>query len=332
MFHAVVQDFVSCGHDVTASVDQRLFTESQLTGLGSRFQGSNTVGFTNGLPSNWWEIASTADATLVIAPEFSNILQTAIAQLAPVCKLLLNCQDPFLAASCDKWLTAQQLKAASVKHPATRLARDTTEDWLQNNRNAAGKWIVKPRDGAGCEAIRLLDQYSLIEALRELQQSDLATKLLLQPCEVGDSFSRSAIVDFTGRAHWLPLVTQEFTVGDSLTYCGGQVLSVGDGHYENRLSGRRYAIDRLNAVLNATLAALGQGALGWVGVDLLYSDEWNDWIVIEVNPRLTTSFTGLSRSYGQGLMEQTLRSGLGREVAIRPTWRAVPFKANGSDS
>ena len=332
MFHAVVQDFVSCGHDVTASVDQRLFTESQLTGLGSRFRVSSTVGFTNGLPSNWWEIASTADAVLVIAPEFSNILQTAVAQLAPVCKLLLNCQDPFLASSCDKWLTAQQLKAASVTHPATRLARDATEDWLQKHRNAAGEWIVKPRDGAGCEAIRLLDQYSLKEALRELQQSDLATKLLLQPCEVGDSFSRSAIVDFTGHSHWLPLVTQEFTEGDSMTYCGGQVLSVGDGYYENRLSGRRYAIDRLNAVLNATLAALGQGARGWVGVDLLYSDEWDDWIVIEVNPRLTTSFTGLSRSYGQGLMEQMLLSGLGREVAIRPTWKTVPFKANGSDS
>lgn len=107
------------------------------------------------------------------------------------------------------------------------------------------------------------------------------------------------------------------------------MLWVGDSHYEDTLTGNRYSIDRLDEVLNATTAALGQGARGWVGVDLLYSDELNDWVVIEVNPRLTTSFTGLSMSHGPGLMERMLRAGQGLEVAVGSTWKPISFNAAG---
>jgi predicted ATP-grasp superfamily ATP-dependent carboligase len=329
MLLAVAQDFVSSGHEVVASIDARLHPELQLTKFGSSFQVWSKSGFTSRFPSSWWEVANFADAVVVIAPEFSNILQSAPSLLAPECKLLLNCQGEFLAASCDKWITAQRLDAAGVKHPPTQLARVATEDWLRKNRTAAGKWIIKPKDGAGCEAIRLVDEDSVRDAIKATLDSDANLGMIIQPMLIGGAFSRSAIVDSMGRAYWLPLVTQEFSMSNSMTYHGGRVLAGDESYYHDTLTSKRYPIGRLDEILNAAMAALGQGALGWVGVDLLYSDELNDWIVIEVNPRLTTSFTGLSMSFGSGLMQQMLRAGQGLEVAIGSTWKAINFCAAG---
>ena len=329
MLNAVAQDLIGCGHEVTANIDARLFDRSQFSEFGSRFHTTYSSGFTKELPSGWWKIASEADAALVIAPELSGILQTAISRLAPVCKLLLNCKGEFLAASCDKWLTAERLRTACVNHPATQLACDATESWLQQHRNQSGKWIIKPRDGAGCEAIHLAGEKSVQDALNAIRPGDSNSRMIIQPLHTGTSFSRSAIVDSAGCPHWLPLVTQEFTVGDSMTYCGGRVLSAGNLHFEDTLTGSRYSIERLDEVLNATLGALGQGALGWVGVDLVYNDELNDWMVIEINPRLTTSFSGLSMSHGPGLMERMLQAAQGIKVAIDPTWKTIAFNAAG---
>ncbi len=330
MLSTVAQDFTSCGHEVISSVDARSLERLHLSASELQFEPTFISGFQDDLPSSWWAIAADSDVVVVIAPEFSNILRTAVSKLSRVCSLLLNCSGDFLAASCDKWLTAQRLSAAGISHPATQLACDVTKDWIEQHRNQSGRWIIKPRDGAGCDAIQLVNDECIHEALSAIRSSDLNSRMMLQPLHNGAAFSRSAIVDFAGYAHWLPLVTQEFSITESIVYRGGRVLDVGHWCYEGLLNGRRYSIDQLNEVLNATVGSLGPGALGWVGVDLLYSDELNDWLVIEVNPRLTTSFTGLRLSYGTGLMEQMLRGGRGQGVAIDREWKSIAFDSAGN--
>ena len=56
MLQAVLEDCASFGHEVTTTVDPRLFTQSQLTRLESRFQVSSKVDVTTVLPSSWWEL------------------------------------------------------------------------------------------------------------------------------------------------------------------------------------------------------------------------------------------------------------------------------------
>jgi len=356
MLDAVAQDFVSCGHEVTACIDERLLKKLHLSdaastrvsswlthqseaepqrqcvprqSLGTRTNGGGDQREASELPYSWWTVASKVDAVVVIAPEFSSILQTAISKLKPICKLLLNCGGDFLAASCDKWLTADRLDSARINHPATQLVCDVTERWLEQHRNRSRRWIIKPRDGAGCDAIQLVSDESVRDVLSAIRVSDSNWRMIIQPQHNGAAFSRSAIVDSAGRAHWLPLVTQEFTGADSIVYSGGRVLVVNNSHYEDTLNAKRYSIDRLDKVLNATIGALGLGAHGWVGVDLLSSEDLDDWLVIEVNPRLTTSFTGLSMSHGPGLMEHMVRAGQGVEVAIEPTWKSIAFNSEG---
>jgi tyramine---L-glutamate ligase len=320
MLSSVAQDFLNCGHEVITAIDEGLSDRLLQFGSDSRIQVNRDAGYTSGLPSSWWKIAHEADAIVVIAPEFSSILQSVVYKLRPACRLLVNCGDDFLKHTCDKWLTAQQLGEAQIHHPTTQLVTAVTNRWLEEHRCNSGQWIIKPRDGAGCDAIQLADDKTVQSVLTSMRSADLGSKMILQPLHQGAAFSRSAIIDATGDAHWLPLVTQEFTVGDSMTYCGGKVLDASDSP----------SLERLDKVLAATAGALGPGALGWVGVDLIYSNELDDWIVIEINPRLTTSFVGLSAAYGSGLMEQMLSAVRGLDVFVKPSWKSVSFDAAGN--
>jgi predicted ATP-grasp superfamily ATP-dependent carboligase len=81
-----------------------------------------------------------------------------------------------------------------------------------------------------------------------------------------------------------------------------------------------------------TVAAL-TGLRGYVGVDLVLGDAADgsrDW-VIEVNPRLTTSYVGLRALARTNLADALLRVATGQEVEP-PAWRAgtVQFRADGS--
>lgn len=329
MLRAVADDLVRGGCEVALSLDRRLLTAHQFDEFASKFQVHCEVGFSQDLPTSWWEIAAQVDGLMVIAPEFSHILQNATERLAPVSKLLLNCQGEFLEASCDKWQTAQRLQAAGVRHPATQIVHQVTEQWIQQHRLASRRWILKPRDGAGCEGIRLVADAALVDTLADVHMAGTASQVILQPWHLGAAFSRSAIVDSAGRSHWLPLVTQDFAASDSLLYRGGRVFETVGSCYEDPRSAKRFESLPLDEVLDATVLALGAGARGWIGVDLLYCEAGNEWVVIEVNPRLTTSFTGLNMARGGGLMEQVVRACRGREVAVGSAGRALAFNAAG---
>ena len=316
MLLSVAEDLAKAGHEVLLSADARLFSQVEQNDLAAKYQVFTNVSAKDGLPASWWEIANCADQVLIIAPEFSGLLSSAIAKLRVSSKGLLNCCDEFLEVSCDKWLAAQKWQAAGVAHPATRLLCDVDANWVAANSVAGARWVIKPRDGAGCEGIQVVERDALLAAATGLGgrqlQSDIAG-YIAQPFHSGAAFSQAAIVDATGRAHWLPLVTQELRITNTIHYCGGEVLAV-DGD-----------TDCLGTALNA----LGAGALGWVGFDLLQSSESGEWMVIEVNPRLTTSFVGLSRAFGGGLTAKLISACSSGPAEIDRDWKAVKFDARG---
>jgi len=315
MLRTVAEGFRSDGHEVSLSLDARLFTQAEQRELGGRFEVFENIEFQDGLPSSWWEVAKSVDVVLIIAPEFSSILQSAIESLSTVSRRLMNCRGDFLNAGCDKWVTAQRWRGAGVPHPATQLLSDVTVEWLDENRGPSDKWILKPRDGAGCDGIKLLDESGLSKTIAEYRSQTEVENYILQPFHSGKSYSRSAIVDVVGKAHWLPFVTQELSFADSISYHGGEVLLE----------------ECMQDKLDGALHSLGQGALGWVGFDMVHCEAMDQWLVIEANPRLTTSFVGLSRSYGNGLSEQLLRACTGGKVELVPAWQRLKFDASGKE-
>jgi hypothetical protein len=74
------------------------------------------------------------------------------------------------------------------------------------------------------------------------------------------------------------------------------------------------------------------GLLGYVGVDLILGepDDGSRDVVIEINPRLTTSYVGLRAMADVNLAEAMLRVAIGEEVAPLAWKRGqVCFEADG---
>jgi len=81
------------------------------------------------------------------------------------------------------------------------------------------------------------------------------------------------------------------------------------------------------AVAVAAVAAGGAAARGWVGVDMILGPREDDDRVLEVNPRLTTSFVGLCRHARKSLVRTMLAVADGATPA--DGWEPAPAASDG---
>lgn len=115
----------------------------------------------------------------------------------------------------------------------------------------------------------------------------------------------------------LPPVRQRFTSGPRPAYLGGDVR-LGEA-----------GASRAGALARRAIRALespGRRARGWVGVDMILGDreDGGDDRVLEVNPRMTTSFVGLSALGSSSLLRAMLAVAQGAAF----TW---PGASSGGD-
>ena len=80
------------------------------------------------------------------------------------------------------------------------------------------------------------------------------------------------------------------------------------------------------------------GLRGFVGVDYIWSDANQTAEVIEINPRVTTSYVGLARHFGPGVVAKAwlgvvggnLRKDQVHELPSRPVCASVNFLPDGT--
>ncbi len=307
--------FANAGHEVTTLLDERLIDQDCRNKLSAQGLDFNLLvqSLENRAKSTsrqvtlkaWNQLALNSDLTLVIAPELDGILQECLAELSRHGVKLLNCREPFLTAACDKWITAQKLAAHCVAHPSTWLVCD----FPLQSIDLAQRWCLKPRFGAGCEGLMIASARDVPKIVEQhLSTSD---QWIIQPWIEGRAFSCSTITDRHGADHWLPLVTQDLNVWQEpwkdafvvwrLSYHGGRI------DFE---PSQQRPIDLLDSALCALRKPLVENfsqldlanveTLGWIGVDLL-QDLNGNWIVIDINPRMTTSVIGLSGAANSNL-------------------------------
>lgn len=283
----------ACTVQLTVAVDERLGCPN-LANVHSHPIRAHDAMEDGMLPAAWLELAQSHEWAMVIAPEIDLILPRLVARLRGQGARLLNAHEPFLTNASDKLLTAERLHSAFIAHPPTIGLAELTDAWLAEHADAAAHhagepcWVVKSRTGAGCEGLSRHRGRLRQVILRELQelygpaeQHWDSGQFIVQPWLEGDAYSCSAMLDRAGRAQWLPLMTQEFSPSFKYT------------------RGCTFPAERLSSpleLLSATLPALGDGAFGWIGIDLLYNAASKRWCVIEVNPRLTSSIATLSES------------------------------------
>jgi hypothetical protein len=247
--------------------------------LDPRFAGtfsSNTTDIINivrdqSLWGQWVAAAQTCDAALLVAPESDGILAKAVAMLRASGIDVIAGSGDFLRTASDKYLTAKTLSTAGVSHPPyiTLSDRRMEKDLLTYQR-----FVVKPRDGCGTQEIRTYDSFNEASA-------DLSEGTILQAWMPGRAISIALIA--SGSEHtFLPAVSQDLS-GSNCEYGGGEGPLDED------------AQRRATALASRALVAMPPTARGFVGLDLLLGERPSEDCVIEINPRLTTSYVGLRR-------------------------------------
>jgi len=144
-------------------------------------------------------------------------------------------------------------------------------------------WVAKPEDGAGCDGIRLFD--SLCAARLWLQKDEQYLHYLIQPFQAGIAASFSLICH-NGRG-WLLSCNQQHIQSDGSQFKLTGITVNGMQSYWLRFE-----------TLARKIAKMLPDALGYVGVDVIIDTEEDKIFVIDINPRVTSSYVGLREGIG----------------------------------
>lgn len=216
-----------------------------------------------------------ADATWIVAPETGGVLEHLAAAVLARGRCLLGSRPPAIAVAASKMRTARALAwrgvpVVPVHDPAAGAPPSLT-----------GPVVLKPDDGAGCADTHVYaDRRS---ALRAWEARDRDPRLVLQPYLEGEAASLCLLVR-EGRAVILAVNRQHVTREDGVLRFHGCAV--------NALA----AWQPLLADLAQGIAEALPDLWGYVGVDLVLSERGAQ--VLEINPRLTTSYVGLHDSIG----------------------------------
>lgn len=261
MLRAVVEDL--CQFSATTVVVEDRFN---LT-----LDCANLVSFDNSKPlwAQWVAAAKDCDAAIIIAPESDGVLAKGVAALRGGGIDVVAGSGDFLRVASDKLLTAQVLHSNGVAHPPYIAVED---ERMIGVVAGCDRFVVKPRDGCGTQAIQTFTDFR--EARKSLNQNSI-----MQGMIPGRSVSISLISSGNSQT-FLPAVSQSISK-DLSEYAGGC------GPLENK------AQRRITALAARAVAAMPPTARGFVGLDLILGETPSDDCVIEINPRLTTSYVGL---------------------------------------
>ena len=208
-------------------------------------------------------IAAQCDTTWVIAPESDGILVAIIEMLKTENITLINCDAESIYNTSDK------LQCEQILHQYEILTTKSLsyEEVISYNKPA----IIKARYGVGCEGLMLCKNGE--DALAHI---DDFSQWVVQPYLEGTHLSVSLI--FTNN-----------TV--SVLSMNEQVI---DGDNELKLSACYVNVQPVNEKIKHLAKKIQQalpGLRGYVGVDMIES--MGKYYIVDINPRLTTSYVGL---------------------------------------
>jgi tyramine---L-glutamate ligase len=255
------------------------------------------------------DLAARADATIIIAPEFDGELVKLIRRAKSVGARFASPDDTFARLASNKHETAERLRAAGVPTPHGLLLEGDTKLPADFRYPA----VLKPVDGAGSQ-----DVY-LVAGPEENPPAYVAERRLE---EFAPGLPASVALLCGGPAPVaLAPCTQEISTDGRLRYLGGRT-PLASGLAERAIS------------LATRAAQALPSTIGYIGVDLVLGSDPTGAadVVIEVNPRLTTSYVGLRASATTNLAAAMLAAVQGEQPLVEFRDRPLEFDAAGNVS
>jgi tyramine---L-glutamate ligase len=244
----------------------------------SKPSGVSTVIITpeHDITEEFTRLVKQCDMAWPIAPEFGGILQNLCQTVESLGKILLTSPALAVAIAGNKLKTYELLN----RHHIAAVPTD-----LFKNDYAPGEWIVKPVDGVGCA-----DSYVLATRQDFEQMAACTGKYIIQPHLQGTKTSLSCLFK-QGRGWLVCANTQNFEFIDR------------QYHLTDIVVNHHFDLDRYRQLVDEIARVLPE-LWGYAGIDLIENDQ--TW-VLEINPRLTTSFAGIYEASGINIAEAVLQ-------------------------
>lgn len=261
-------------------------------------------------------IAATFDGVLLIAPEIDGIAIRWAKVLEKSGAKLLGPPSGFIAWASDKLAVARTLPDLS---PPTMVCdgRSVPLEW-------GDELVVKPRDGVGSLFTMVVRRVALSAATETIRAEGYGGELIVQPFVRGRSVSVAVMAKGSDHAIILPVVEQVVETEPvrrldgvrRFKYRGGVVPIEG-------------LTDRAHALAKSVLKSAPMFR-GWIGIDMILADEGRG-LVVDVNPRLTTSYLGYSELFPGAAARLLLGCETNGDLQSlqSPTGRSMRFEVNG---
>jgi len=230
------------------------------------------------------ETMAGCDAVWPIAPEMDFILLD-IAKLAETLHKTAILSTPEAVKLCsNKLATIKCLQEHHINVCDTQLLSNVVA--YPNVQS-----VIKPIDGVGCEQsfiISCQDHYQQV-----ITAIDNSEKYIIQPFIKGQSLSLSCLFK-EGKA-WL-------------LCCNEQQVLIAKGQFQLQLCAvniPHHSHENYQKLLEKIAQAI-PGLWGYIGIDIINTD-MNGPVILEINPRLTTSYVGIHSATGINVAEQVIQ-------------------------
>ncbi len=307
MLRSVISDCKAAGHNVTTLMDSRL----------KEFNPPNEadkivpVSASHELYSKLKEISSLVDAVYVIAPESGQVLEKLVETVESSGGTSLNCEIDAIKRVSNKMTTYEILKRMGLKVPETVLLdiHEKTENIRHSIKKLEYPLVFKPLDRVGCGGLSLVkNSGDVAGAIKKVARESMSKQFIVQKLIRGKAAS-VCVISTGDKALSVTLNRQLVTLAspdEASRYYGGAVP------FDHILE--------KEALRTAERAVEGiDGLKGYVGVDILVANEGP--VVMEVNPRLTTSYIGLKKAMNfnpaETIIDAVIRRKLPKNVQNR---------------
>lgn len=264
MLNAVANDFI-----VLPDVQVSVLRDHRLQSVA--FDNEYIVDFERSFNEIIASVEEIIDALLIIAPESGGTLSYLCEVYSNRDFILLNSSTSSTALVSDKLATYAFL----LKHDIPQIPSYSLDD-IENIQS--NKMVIKPKHGVGCENIKLLASSTNLAKAIDLSK---ANTYMVQPYVQGQSASLSLLC-WQGECLLLSVNIQTIEKNDNSFELKQCIV--------NALARDKY-ID-FSEKLIKTMPELS----GYIGVDIIITE--NEVLLVEVNPRLTTSYVGLRTALG----------------------------------
>lgn len=242
------------------------------------------------------QLSATADATLIIAPEFSDVLLQRVLLAEQVLAQLISPGSQLVRLAADKSATMDLLAARRLPVPRGNVFRGK----LPEQTDFVFPAVLKPNDGAGSGHVRRVNDRE------ELGRADLSRAESWRLEQFVPGLAASVAI-LAGPRELVPLQPcfQHLSDDGRFTYLGGSTP------LPSVLANRA---KRLAIKVAETLPK----PRGYLGIDMVLGSAENgtEDAVIEINPRLTTSYLGLRQACEQNLAAAMLQCVRGETMTL----------------